>query len=1049
LLPLLLIGLLLGACLLPANPAAEAAQYTAAELADKAVEFINEAYVSGERLDGYTAYVLTLAGEDPAGEGWRHDGQSLKGEIESLADLLGEDRSLISYLLANQNDDGGFGPYGNEYGTAPVLEALAVVIDHIPVNEEVYPQVQNSISDAVYFLKQSYLTNGYDATGWGFDHRCVAALAAAGEELDRDDWRLGDKTLHDSVVETAYAVAEEVYTVDDADYLAKHLNALYAVAAADPAVKTLAGRLLELQAEDPLEAGLFGTGGIYGEVFVLRVLGKTGYLSEIDQEGALEYINQFYYEHQGAFGPAGGGWGGFSQAPESDTTAQVLTALSYFDGSTVKDVYIDKGLAYLAAIQDVDTAAIPHQWDSVFATAETLLALKSLGKTWEDYGAAGGQWVKSSRTKTVAQCLLALGAWGDAARVERLAGILRDRQRTADPGKGSFEDSVYSDMWAFLALGEAGKSSVIDTAYALEYILGKQETTVGKTYGSWGETWGDTYYPDFLSTCQAIRALTYFDGDGEIDAAIDRGLDWLKEQGHDDGGYCHGWDDPVVDTAELIVTLYRLGEDPESPDWSKTSDGATVNAVTYLLNYAMNEDGSFGSCRNVFGATEALYALILIPEEESGEPGGPGGGGGDDGEASVGVAVVGRYNELLFRPQYLAVREEGEWGLTALGALDATGLSYTTSDEWPGFVTCIAGQCNEGMQGWMYKVNEEIPPVLASEKEVDDDDRVIWWYSKDWSSTGPTWQELVNRIRARGGDDDDTPPRVVSTDPADGATGVPVDKTVTVTFTENVRRAAKYDDISVEDAVGSPVAFTKSISGKVLTIDPTGDLDYATAYTVNIPAGAVEDTAGNDLAADCAFGFTTELLPAPRPPLTFTDMAGHWAEDCVAELVYRGILSGYPDGTFRPERPITRLEAACILVRVLGVAPGTGVDLQKFKDAGAIPAWAVADAAAAARGGLLTGYPHPDGSLTFEPAKLITRTEMAAIVARAMGLTAQAGEELPFTDGDQVSPWAQESVAAAAANGLISGHPDGSFRPAGAASRAECAAVIHRMVESF
>lgn len=298
---------------------------------------------------------------------------------------------------------------------------------------------------------------------------------------------------------------------------------------------------------------------------------------------------------------------------------------------------------------------------------------------------------------------------------------------------------------------------------------------------------------------------------------------------------------------------------------------------------------------------------------------------------------------------------------------------------------------------------------------------------------------------------DTTPPTVTSTDPADGATGIPVDKTVTVTFTENIRQAARYDDISVEDADGNAVTFTKGISGKVLTIDPTGDLDYATAYRVNIPAGAVEDTAGNDLADDYAFDFTTEILPAPEPVITFTNMEGHWVEDCVAELVYRGILSGYPDGTFRPDQPITRLEAVCILARALELAPGTAADLGKFKDAAAIPAWAVADAAAAAREGLIEGYPHADGSLTFEPAKLITRTEMAAIMSRV--LEKELGQITPapllFTDADDIPDWAKEAVGIALAKGVVGGYPDGTFRPQNNVTRAETASMVCRLLEAI
>jgi len=131
--------------------------------------------------------------------------------------------------------------------------------------------------------------------------------------------------------------------------------------------------------------------------------------------------------------------------------------------------------------------------------------------------------MKKSKTKTIAQCLLALSQWnGGTDHLDRLANLLAGRQRTADTGKGSFENSVYSDMWAYIALGEAGKMSCIDNAAAKAHILSKQGAD-----GSWGETWGTEYYPDFMSTTQAIRALTYIPdaaGDQQVQTAINNGL---------------------------------------------------------------------------------------------------------------------------------------------------------------------------------------------------------------------------------------------------------------------------------------------------------------------------------------------------------------------------------------------------------------------------------------------------------------------------------------------------------------------------------------------
>ena len=206
-----------------------------------------------------------------------------------------------------------------------------------------------------------------------------------------------------------------------------------------------------------------------------------------------------------------------------------MTALSYFDdadrpGSSVHSAIAD-GLAYLADIQDSDTAAINAPWDSTVATAETLIALKSIGRCFDEYAGASSIWVKQSKTKTIAQCLLAVSCWSsETATREHLAALLAGRQKADGAGQGSFENSIYSDMWAYIALAEAGRLNSIDTAAATDYILSKQ----GRRF--LGRIFGDTYYADVLTTTQALRALSHLSAHpaSRIRDALEKGLAYLK-----------------------------------------------------------------------------------------------------------------------------------------------------------------------------------------------------------------------------------------------------------------------------------------------------------------------------------------------------------------------------------------------------------------------------------------------------------------------------------------------------------------------------------------
>ncbi|MDN5344643.1 MAG: hypothetical protein PWQ18_754 [Clostridia bacterium] len=108
----------------------------------------------------------------------------------------------------------------------------------------------------------------------------------------------------------------------------------------------------------------------------------------------------------------------------------------------------------------------------------------------------------------------------------------------------------------------------------------------------------------------------------------------------------------------------------------------------------------------------------------------------------VGIAVVGLKGQILFGPAAVTVNKNNKWGLTALGALDATGLKYSMSPVYGNFVQSIAGQANKGMCGWMYKVNNETPMVAAGEKKISPGDKIIWWYSESMNNPGPTWEGL-------------------------------------------------------------------------------------------------------------------------------------------------------------------------------------------------------------------------------------------------------------------------------------------------------------------
>lgn len=179
------------------------------------------------------------------------------------------------------------------------------------------------------------------------------------------------------------------------------------------------------------------------------------------------------------------------------------------------------------------------------------------------------------------------------------------------------------------------------------------------------------------------------------------------------------------------------------------------------------------------------------------------------------------------------------------------------------------------------------------------------------------------------------------------------------------------------------------------------------------------------------------LPPAPQPePELPTDLAGHWAKDSIAKLINARVISGYPDGTFQPDKTISRAEFTVMLVKALQLEPKADSD---FKDTAAH--WARESVSTAAAHGLISGYDQN----TFRPDHLITREQAAVIIARAAQLEAE-DQPLNFTDAQLIAPWALPSVTAAVSKSYLSGYPDNSFRPQGNTTRAEAAIIIAKLL---
>ena len=184
------------------------------------------------------------------------------------------------------------------------------------------------------------------------------------------------------------------------------------------------------------------------------------------------------------------------------------------------------------------------------------------------------------------------------------------------------------------------------------------------------------------------------------------------------------------------------------------------------------------------------------------------------------------------------------------------------------------------------------------------------------------------------------------------------------------------------------------------------------------------------LAASMAMSVTA--FGAPK------DIQGHWAQNTINKWVDKGDISGYPDGTFRPNNMITRAEFVVLVNNAMGY---TKSGYAYFSD---VPShyWGKN----AIQTGVAAGYISGDGNGIFRPNDPVTRQEAAAMISRILDLKQNESRAYRYTDSYAISNWAKGVVGAVSEAGIMAGYPDGSFGPNRVLTRAEAVLALDKTV---
>ncbi|MFZ5600765.1 MAG: leucine-rich repeat protein [Bacillota bacterium] len=184
-------------------------------------------------------------------------------------------------------------------------------------------------------------------------------------------------------------------------------------------------------------------------------------------------------------------------------------------------------------------------------------------------------------------------------------------------------------------------------------------------------------------------------------------------------------------------------------------------------------------------------------------------------------------------------------------------------------------------------------------------------------------------------------------------------------------------------------------------------------------------------------------------PMEFSDVENHWAKEAVNDMGSRMVVSGVGNDMFAPDRDITRAEFAAIIVRALGLKPGTGGN--PFADV-SNTAWYCDYIKTAVEYKIISGY----GDGKFGPSDKITREQAMSMAARAMNIT---GLKVQFADGEMdklhasfgdaanSADYAKNSIAACVKTGIVSGRNGNMIAPKDNITRAEVAVILQRLLQ--
>lgn len=521
------------------------------------------------------------------------------------------------------------------------------------------------------------------------------------------------------------------------------------------------------------------------------------------------------------------------------------------------------------------------------------------------------------------------------------------------------------------------------------------------------------------TTANMIACLSlYYDKNENVKAAIDKAITYLSSVQKEDGTFdAYGYGADTNTTSMVIVALASVGINPDT-DERFIKNGISVYDT--LFKYTLDDLSGFGYQDKTFNdysteqAFRALIAAVNVINSNKAyniydfskntlEPGRATSIGtvvtpslpDTDDTISVVFTLKGKTNSYWISNKVLTLKKGSTIYHALTEACDSAGITYKGAED--GYVYEMTKgsetltEFGDGANsGWLYKVNGEVPNIGILEYELENNDRIVFFYTTDW--------ETVSGVTISG-----------------------TQKEEEVTSTNVKNQIAKLKDVTLEDEekINKLLEDYKKLSEK--------EKKKVNNYEELLKAKErIEELKFEKERA--------EVLS------NITDVSSHWAEDSISYVVKKGYMNGTGKETFAPEENLTREMLVTVLYRVAG-NPETSGEI-KFSDVD--EEWCKDAVIWASENNIVKGINDNDFGCGVD----MTREEFVTMLMRfSLGKAEESKNLEQFEDESEISDWAYDAFKWACDKGIIMGKENNKIAPKDKITRAEAATLIQRYIE--